>query len=146
MTKTIYTKIALTIFSLLLALFSACDFDQIEENYSDYYDADKNGLFKKGWIPSEIVFNSMTDIYQRTNLDLNSCVFNYFLSNKDIEDLKDKVEPTSIRFKKSHRVKTSSDWINSVNELRHYYINSANESDTVFLAIDEKNNKIYGWR
>jgi len=127
-------------------MFYSCESDQIHDNYSDFSQADKNGLFDKGWIPPELVFNSMTDIYQRTNIDLNTCIFNYNLSKKDLIELKEKVKPISTKFNKLHRVQTSEDWIKSVNELDHYFIVKVEKSDTVFIAIDETNNKIYGWR
>jgi hypothetical protein len=87
----------------------------------------------------------MTDIYQRTNIDLNTCIFNYNLSKKDLIELKEKVEPISARFNKLHRVQTSEDWVKSVNGLKHYFNVGVGNSDTVFIAIDEINNKIYGW-
>ncbi len=68
-------RIILIFITLLLTVSQSCNFDQIESKYSDFKSADKDGLFEKGWIPSDFIFNSMTNIYQRTNLDLNSCVF-----------------------------------------------------------------------
>ena len=139
-------RIILIFITLLLTVSQSCNFDQIESKYSDFKSADKDGLFEKGWIPSDLVFNSMTNIYQRTNLDLNSCVFNYNLSQTDLEKLKEKVIPSSIRFEKIHGVKISSDWIKSVKELKHFYYISLGETDTVYFAIDDNNNRIYGWR
>lgn len=138
-------RISLVLTIILLTVSSSCNFDQVVSSYPDFKTADKNQLFDKGWIPSELVFPSMTDIYQRTNLDLNSCVFNYNLSNQDLNSLKEKVKPSALKFEKLHRLKISSDWINSVNESSQYYFNRPNENDTVYLAIDENNNKIYGW-
>ena len=131
---------------ILLFTFQSCNFDQVESEFSDFKTADKDGLFDKGWIPSDLVFNSMTNIYQRTNPDLNSCIFNYNLTKTDLEKLKLKVQPSSVRFKKLHRVRTSSDWIKSANQFNHYYYVRSSQTDTVYIAIDEKNSKIYGWR
>ncbi len=139
-------RIILIFITLLLTVSQSCNFDQIESKYSDFKSADKDGLFEKGWIPSDFIFNSMTNIYQRTNLDLNSCVFNYDLSKSDMETLKQKIKPSSQKIEKNHGVKISSDWIELVNELNHYYFVSPSKNDTVYLAIDENNNRIYGWR
>lgn len=139
-------RIILIFITLLLTVSQSCNFDQIESKYSDFKSADKDGLFEKGWIPSDLIFNSMTNIYQRTNLDLNSCVFNYDLSKSDMETLKQKIKPSSQRFEKNHGVKISSDWIELVNELNHYCFVYPIKNDTVYLAIDENNNRIYGWR
>ena len=138
--------ISLIFLAVLLTISQSCNYDQVENKYSDFKSADKNKLFEKGWIPDDLVFNSMTNIYQRTNLDLNSCVFNYDLAQTDLEKIKEKVKPSVIKFEKLHRMKISTDWIKSVNELNHYYFIRPNNYDTVYLAIDENNNKIYGWR
>ena len=139
-------RIILIFITILLTVSQSCNLDQVENKYSDFKSADKDGLFEKGWIPSDLVFNSMTNIYQRTNLDLNSCVFNYDLTQTDLEILKEKVKPSVIKFEKSHRMKISSDWIKLVNEFNHYSFVRPNRNDTVYLAIDENNNRIYGWR
>jgi hypothetical protein len=145
MTKSNRRSVILVSVILLLTLLYSCDFDQIENYYSDFSEANKDGFFNNGWIPPNLVFNSMTDIYQRTNIDLNTCIFNYNLSKKDLIELKEKVEPISARFNKLHRVQTSGDWVKSVNKLKHYFNVGVGKSDTVFIAIDEINNKIYGW-
>nr|NQU92592.1 hypothetical protein [Bacteroidota bacterium] len=58
MTKKIFQLISFTATSLLLSLFYSCDYNQVDDKYSDFYEAEKNGLIEKGWIPSEIAFNS----------------------------------------------------------------------------------------
>ncbi len=63
-----------------------------------------------------------------------------------METLKQKIKPSSQKIEKNHGVKISSDWIELVNELNHYYFVSPSKNDTVYLAIDENNNRIYGWR
>ena len=88
----------------------------------------------------------MTNIYQRTNLDLNSCIFSFNLSQPDLNSLKEKVKPSTIKFEKLHRIKISSDWIQSVNKLNHYYFVLPNKNDTIYIAIDDNKNENYGWR
>jgi len=139
-------RIILIFITILLTVSQSCNFDQVESKYSDFKSADKDRLFEKGWIPSDLVFNSMTNIYQRTNHDLNSCIFNYDLAQTDLEKLKEKVMQSTMKFEKLHSMKISSDWIKSVNGLNHYYFVRPNRNDTVYLAIDENNNRIYGWR
>ena len=89
MIQNIISSTILIFLAILLILSQSCDFDQITSEYSDFKTANQNGFFEKGWIPSDLVFNSMTNIYQRTNLDLNFCVFNYNLSKIDLEKLKE---------------------------------------------------------
>lgn len=136
----------LLILILLLTLFNSCDLDQVEIQHSDFNTADKAGLFGQGWIPSELVFNSMTNIYQRTNLDLNSCIFSYNLSKSDFKIIQGKIKPQSVKFEIVHHLKISSEWIKSVNKLNHYSFFDTTTSDTVYLAVDKENYKIYGWR
>lgn len=91
--------------TIVLPLLHSCDIDQVENNYSNFELAEKDGLFEKGWIPSEIVFTSMTEIYQRTNVDLNTCIFSYNLSKTDLEILKHKIIPIATQFEKPHRIR-----------------------------------------
>ena len=86
-------------FTMILTLFHSCDFDQVESKYADYSSAKKNNLFQKGWIPYDLAFKSMTDIYQRTNLDLNTCIFSFKLSKTDIEAVKKKHCPQKLILK-----------------------------------------------
>ena len=137
----IFESRLLVLLILLLTLFSSCNLDQVDSKYSDFESADNDGFFTKGWIPSGIVFKSMTNIYLRSNLDVNTCVFNYNLSETDIEKLKLRVTPTKIKFKELRSINTPSHWNKSINSLNCYVY----ESNLVYLAIDEENNIIYGW-
>lgn len=133
-------------FTMILTLFHSCDFDQVESKYADYSSAKKNNLFQKGWIPYDLAFKSMTDIYQRTNLDLNTCIFSFKLSKTDIEAVKQKALPTKANIEKPIRIKFPSGWIETVNSLNQFIFISDNKSDSVHLAIDEQNGIVYGWR
>ena len=141
-----YIGLFLTILTLLLIFLNSCTFDQKEDKFSDFNSAYKEGLFEQGWIPSELALRSMTDIYQRTNLDLNTCVFSYNLSRADIEKIKHKILPIKAQFKKPRRIKIPSWWTESVDKLDYNIFMQTNKNDTIYLAIDDQNNKIYGWR
>ena len=88
----------------------------------------------------------MTDIYQRTNLDLNTCIFSFKLSKTDIEAVKQKALPTNANIEKPRRITFPSGWIETVNSLNQFIFISDNKSDSVHLAIDEQNGIVYGWR
>ncbi len=133
-------------FTMIFTLFHSCDIDQVVSKYADYNSANKNDLFQKGWIPYDLAFKSMTDIYQRTNLDLNNCIFSFKLSKTDIEAVKQKAVPTKAYIKKPIRIKFPYRWIETVNSLNQFIFISENKSDSVYLAIDEQNGIVYGWR
>ncbi len=102
MAKINHTGILLTILIFSMAHFNSCNYDQIESKYADFKSAKKGGLFEKGWIPSALVLQSMSDIYIQTNIDLNTCIFSYCLSKTDIEGLKNKIRPSKLKFINSH--------------------------------------------
>lgn len=129
-----------------LTLLQSCDFDHVEVKYSDFDSANKDRLFEKGWIPADLAFNSMTDIYQRTNIDLNTCVFSFNLSKTDIEALKQKVRRTKMTFEEPRRINISSEWAAAVDKLDHYIFTTTDNRDSVYLAIDNQDRKVYGWR
>jgi hypothetical protein len=138
------TKRTLLFLGILTTLMiNSCD--QVESKYSDYQEAKKEELFEKGWIPDKLTFASMTNIYQRTNIDLNTCFFQFNLSSIDIEIVKTSIQPTTIKFEQPRRINLPNKLKDQINKLDHYII--VNESsDTVFVAIDENENLIYGWR
>lgn len=142
--KNIYIVLRISLLTIM-SLFYSCDLDQIENKYKDYNSAKMEGFFDKGWIPSEIIFTSMTDIYQRTNIDLNTCVFSYNLLGADIEKLVSKIQPIQTTYKKPSRIYVPNWWKNKVTTLKHYFIFDNKIQDTIYIAIDEQNNKIFGW-
>ncbi len=129
---------------VLFVVLTACFSDQIENVYADYHDAASEKLFEKDWIPNELVFESMTDIYQRTNLDVNTCIFSFELSQDDLKILKKKVSPAKNELKNVYGISTPSWWLKGWEGENQYVLNT-NEG-TVQIAIDLKKNKIFGWR
>ena len=143
--KEIMIKRTLLLLGILTTLMiNSCD--QVESKYSDYQEAKKDELFEKDWIPHKLTFASMTNIYQRTNIDLNTCFFQFNLSSTDIEKVKTSIQPTTIKFEQPRRINLSNKLKDQINKLDHYIIVNETSSDTVFVAIDEKENLIYGWR
>lgn len=131
---------------LTFPILNSCNLDQVETTFSDYETANKKGLFEQGWIPSEIVFQSMTEIYQRTNLDLNTCIFSYKVSSHDQEIFEQRIEPTKTKFIKPKGIKIPKWWINKIEEIDKSVFIINDNSDTVYLLIDKDVNGIYGWR
>jgi hypothetical protein len=138
--------VLLIILTISLSFLNSCDLDQREDKYSDFDSANEDELFKKGWIPANLAFKSMTDIYQRTNLDLNTCVFSFKLSKTDIETVKQKARPTKTIFEAPRRIKISSEWSKAVEKLEHYIYTTNDKRDSVYLAIDDQERIVYGWR
>jgi hypothetical protein len=129
----------------ILFILASCSFDQVEKRYPDFLSADKDGIFKKGWIPPELTNKSMTDIFIRTNLDLNTCIFSYKLPKTDIEALTSSKQMTSVSFRSPSGIKIPKWWIDSVDKLECYFYINHDCSDTVCLAIDHESNKVLGW-
>ena len=144
MTINYYRKIK-WILCAILFLLVACSFDQVEKRYPDFLSADKDGIFKKGWLPPDLTNKSMTDIYLRTNLDLNTCIFSYKLPKTDIEALTRSKQLTSINYESPSGIKIPKWWIDSVDKLECYFYKTSDRSDTVYVAFDRESNKVLGW-
>jgi hypothetical protein len=138
----------LIIIFIVLIFVDSCYLDQVESEYEDYENASKDSLFDKGWIPRDLIFQSMTDIYQRTNLDINSCIFSFNLSELDVIKIKEKVIPTEKKIIKIQGIRIPNWWMQDVIKSNHYYYYIAEDKkeDTIYIAIDDKVSKIYGWR
>ena len=129
---------------LLILLVSSC-LDRVETKCPDYNCAVKEGIINQGWIPKEIIFASMTNIYQKTDLDINTCIFAYTLNQTDLDNLILRI--TKVDSKKVNtRFSLPNWWKTKVVSLEHYSFFENRTSDTVFLAIDKTQNRIYGWR
>lgn len=138
-------KIKLSILFIFSLLLSSCDLDQKENRYIDYEKATEAYFWIKGWIPKILIKKSMTDIYVRNNLDLNTCIFSYKLAPSDIDSLQSYLLETDTEFKKPRRIKAPEWWIRNAQAIeKRYYI--MDNIDSVFIAIDFQNSKIYGWR
>ena len=123
----------------------SCNYDLVENKFSDFKSAKEKGLFEKGWIPKEFVFESMTEIYLLSNLDNNTCIFTFHTTENDLDRVKEIILPIEST-ETMKNVPQSKQWIESVEKLKHNFIVTNDKSDTVFIAIDYNNNKVFGWR
>ena len=132
------------VFALLLLLVSSC-LDLVEIKCPDYNCAAKEGLINQGWIPKEIIFESMTNIYQKSDIDINTCIFSYTLGQSDFDSLLLKIKKVD-----SKKVNTGFFlphwWMRKVRSLDHYSFFDNSTSDIVFIAIDRSQNRVFGWR
>jgi hypothetical protein len=136
----IFLQIAIICFSL-----SSCNLDQIESSFPDYNSAHSAGLFNHSWIPQELIFKSMTDIHQKTDLDLNTCIFAYKLAGTDIDSLSKRIFKT----RGQNRIITNISlpkWFNTKVHSSNWALYDKRESDTVFIIIDKSQSKVFGWR
>jgi len=132
-------------FLALTFVFSSCNLDQVNKYYPNYLTAKSENLFKKGWIPENIAFESMSEIYLYTNLDLNTCFFTFTLSEQDLDRITQILARSEREFQAPARVKISQMYVDAIESLdKYYHINPINQ-DTVFLSVNYKTKKVYGW-
>lgn len=138
-------KLIISLSVFLIMMLISCNLDQVESKYSDFKSADEKGLFEKGWIPKELVVESMTEIYLLTDLDRNTCVFTYLTTENDLERIKAIILPIESKEKIKY-VPQSKQWIESIEKLKQNFIITNDKSDTVFIGIDDSINRVFGWR
>ncbi|SDB97159.1 hypothetical protein [Williamwhitmania taraxaci] len=139
-------KRTLLLISILTILMSINSCDQVEQKYLNFNKAKQDELFRKGWIPNEFTFESMTNICQHTNLDLNTCFFQFNLSSIDLNSLEAYMTPTNILFENPRSISLSKKLPDKINKLDHYFFIDKRIPDTLFVAIDRSEKLIYGWR
>jgi len=130
--------------ALLLLILAQTSCDQAVSRFPDYSSARKAGIFNQGWIPENLTSNSMTNIYQKTNLDLNSCVFSYSLSEPDLIRTLAIAQQTNQK-EIPRGINIPNWWVNKVATLYHYSIFDSKTHDSIYIAIDKQDFKIYGW-
>jgi len=138
-------RLIVSLSTFLITLNISCNLDQVESKYSNFKEADDKGLFEKGWIPKIFVVGSMTEIYLLTNLDRNTCIFTYLTTENDLDRIKTLIQPIESKNTINY-VPQSKQWMESIGKLKHNFIVSKDKSDTVFVAIDDKINRVFGWR
>ncbi len=132
-------------FLIGITFLISCDIDQVENQYSDYEFANKGGLFEKGWIPKQIIYKSMTDIYLKDNLDLNTFVFSYSASESDLDSIKSQLKRKQIDFKNPDRLSLPNWWTNKAKNMKFDLLQQTNRTDSIFIAIDFNESMIYGF-
>lgn len=138
-------RIIILFSTFLTTMLISCNLDLVESKYSNYKSAEEKGLFEKGWIPKVFVVETMTEINLITNLDKNTCIFTYLTTENDLDRIKTLIQPLESR-NTIKNVPQSKQWIVSVEKLKHNFIVTNDKSDTVFIAIDDKTKRVFGWR
>ncbi|MBA7543072.1 hypothetical protein ES705_35398 [subsurface metagenome] len=86
---------------------------------------------------------SATDLYSRTNVDVNSFVIRYSINRNDLDTTMIQLDSTVQKFQKPHGIDIPNWWSNNINELKTYKFKP--DTNTWFFAIDFKNLTIYCW-
>ena len=133
------------LFIIATGLLISCDFDQVENRYSDYESANKDEFFEKGWIPKQIVYESMTDIYLKDNLDLNTFAFSYSVAKTDLNSIKIQLISKQIDFKNPDRLSIPNWWTDKAKNMKFDLLKQNERTDSIFIAIDFQQNMIYGF-
>ena len=138
-------RIIILFSTFLTTMLISCNLDMVESKYSNYMSAEEKGLFEKDWIPKVFIVESMTEIYLLTNLDRNTCIFTYLTTENDLDRIKALIQPLESKNTIKY-VPQSKQWIDSIEKLKHNFIVTDDKSDTVFIAIDDKTKRVFGWR
>ena len=132
---------------IILAIFvmNSCNLDQVESKYDDYESARNAGLFNKMWIPKELISESMENIYLRTNLDMNTCIFSYSVSQQEMDKLYASFQTSSIEYMPPKGIKIPQWWSDIVANQDSIITFSSDLSYTFQIVIDRNTNTIFGW-
>jgi hypothetical protein len=131
---------------IFVGIFCSCDFDQVEYTFEDYTSANNSGLFDTKWIPEEVISENMSEIYLRTNLDLNICFFSFQTSNEKIDSVLKLLGSTKKILIKPRRLRVSKKFLKQTDELDFFLLNQVDLRDTVYVAIDKPHKMILGLR
>ena len=129
-------------FILLSLLLFACS-DQNESNYRTFKIAKENNFFQNGWIPNELIFESMTNIYLRNNLDTNSAIFYFVISDTDLQKLESRLYKDNFLTIEIKSLNIPQWWKSKVEQLSRYTLSTENN---VGISINRNTNEIFGWR
>lgn len=127
---------------IIMMALTGCNFDQIDHHYNDYNAIVNEGYNKKGWLPENLTMPSTTDLYSRTDVDVNSFLIRFSVSQNDLNQIKDQLEGEGQEFTAPHRLKIPN-WWSSTDGLQKYKY--TNESNIWWFAIDSENCIIYCW-
>ena len=125
------------------AFFLSCNFDQVTTEYINYKKAVESDFVAMNWIPYELQDSSMTNIYIRSNLNVNTYIFSF--STKQVPtniplSLYQITKPLEI-----HGLEIPKWWNQSIlNKPTATF--PLNHMTTVSLVLDNKKGKIYGWK
>ena len=138
-----------TILSLLIitgSMLSSCILsDQKESRFTNYQQAQESNFFEKGWIPSALIMPSMTDIYVKNNLDLNTYIFASTYTKEDLTRIKTYQTNVTLKTKDVNGISLPSWWKNQTKEKTFYLITTKQSDDLIYIYIDNHKQKIYGF-
>jgi hypothetical protein len=132
-------------FILVILVINSCNMDQVESKYENYESAKNSGLFNKMWIPQELISESMVNIYLRTNLDMNTCIFSYSVSQQDIENLDASFQASPIEYIPPRGIKIPQWWSDIVANQDSIITFSSGLSYTFHFVIDRNTKTVSGW-
>ena len=122
----------------------ACS-DQNETSYKTFEIAKKNNFFSKGWIPKDLVFESMKNIYLKNNLDTNSAIFYFSISKMDLKKIETKLQLDNKPDIQIKSLEIPSWWESKIKELPKYTLKDEDGSK-INIAVSKNTNEILGWR
>lgn len=138
-----------TILSLLIitgSMLSSCILsDQKESRFTNYQQAQESNFFEKGWIPSALIMPSMTNIYVKNNLDLNTYIFASTYTKEDLTLIKTYQTNVTLKTKDVNGISLPSWWKNETKEKAFYLITTKQGDDLIYIYIDNHKQKIYGF-
>ena len=132
-------------FILTIFIINSCSLDQVVSKYDDYESARNAGLFNKMWIPKELISESMSNIYLRTNLDMNTCIFSYSVSQQELERLDVYCKSISFEYLPPKGIKIPNWWSDIVLNQDSVIRLSTDLSYTTQIVIDRNTSRVYGW-
>ncbi len=127
---------------MILCVFGGCNYDQVTTEYETYQQALDDDFFDKGWIPYELQDSSITKIFVRANLDVNTYIFSFNTEQLRINVPLSKneiTEPINI-----HGIDIP-EWWNSNIQNKPRTVFPTGHDTSVNLVFDETNGAIYGW-
>ena len=132
-------------FILTIFIINSCSLDQVVSKYDDYESARNAGLFNKMWIPKELISESMSNIYLRTNLDMNTCIFSYSVSHQELERLDASCKSILFEYLPPKGIKIPK-WCSDIVLNQDSVIRlSTDLSYTTQIVIDRNTSTVYGW-
>jgi len=117
----------------------ACD--QVTSKYDTYEEASRNQLFEKGWIPLDLINSEMSEIFLRTNPDLNTFIFSFKTDANIIDNYN---EGQIISIDEVRRINIPKWWKDEV-EGMVVRIYEPSEEVKLCLVYNYKTGKLYGW-
>ena len=138
--KSLYILVALLMCSY------GCHFEEITTRHSTYASAVDGNILRKGWIPEEIVFDSMTDIFLRTNPSTNEAIFYFKLSERHMLDLENILERDTIQTELKTRINTPRWWKRGIKEKMENRYKYKDNTAVVYFYLNKDQKEIFGWR